>query len=671
MNTKQGCIGPIRLHVDVPLVPRGYASGVLTWTPEGPTLKLGSGQLVQWPDQNARYGLHERVIIRKPSVPEANPLPKMAMIRLNPVLIARRQYSPCIVRAVEDIYPPSTYHWKSRLVRDGIDAVFAVQTVEGSDLFWLTIFDSETGSIYESHEIHSHEIWVIGVREDWEIDQETERAVAPSSPDLARLQALKVLDGLPPSWKRIAALTEGVAIPGLHRGETMREFMDQLVPSSFPPNVREELMVFLAWVTRSGTPNRDPVEFLQKLSSMSLLWRLCAGHFRCILDGVSSPPYVKVFNLAANGHLKMPRRAPPVAAGTSASMMIWYKLAEQFPDWRNRPIQFAKKLNDSGAVVTKLPVSKSEAHSSAKAWGDRLAILSHGLLLRTYVNPEPIGLHHIVYVGRAHGWPHKHLAWSARLEGSGGIYPHVDLMVMPQTAVERVRRQRIRLIESKWSTRATNLRLFDERRRQWVVSTKRIVDSLDRHGSMQLLTRDFGGSAESTIQPVTGTESKALDAVSGDMYLTLSESNRYWSYVGLDRKVFQATLTSLRDRGVVRLQYGTVLEGVATVFAMAQGPADRVCSLARSLLLHAPSTLVEMADDGGICLAMLRIPEMKVHELTASMLEAASDSEVRLSCSRVISYTGYMRSLYRRLLRPDGTWDDDVSAMLSQQRTSP
>jgi len=666
MSTKQGCIGPTRLHVDVPQAPRGYASGVLTWTPEGPTLKLASGQVVQWPDQNARYGLRERVLIRKPGVPEVSPLPKMTTVRMNPVLIVRRQYSPRIVRAIEDIYPPSTNHWKSRLVRDGIDAVFAVQGVEASDLLWLTVFDSETGSIYESHEIRHHEIWVMTVREDWEIDQETERAVASSSPDIARLQALKVLDGPPPSWKRIAALTEGVAVPGLRRGETMRELADQLVPSSFPPNVREELMIFLAWVARSGTPNRDPVEFLQRLSSMTLLWRLCAGHFRCVLDGVSSPPYVKVFNLAASGHLKMPRRAPPVTAGTSPSMMIWYKLAEQFPDWRNRPIEFAKRLNDSGAVVTRLPVSKSEAHNNTKAWGDRLAILSHGLLLRTYVNPEPIGLRHTVYVGRAHGWPHKHLAWSARLDDPGGISPHVDLMVMPPTAVERVRRQRIKLIEAEWSTRTTNLKLFDERRKQWVVSTKRIVNSIDKSGSMQSLKRDFGGWVMSAIQPVTETESKVLDAVSGDMYLTLSESDRYWSYIGLDRRVFQATLTSLRDRGVVRLQYGTVLEGVATVFAMAQGPADRVCSLARSLLLHAPSTLVEMADSGETCLAMFRIPEGTVHELTASMLETTSDSEVRLSCSRVVSYTGYMRSLYRRLLRPDGTWDNDVSAMLNQ-----
>ncbi len=36
---------------------------------------------------------------------------------------------------------------------------------------------------------------------------------------------------------------------------------------------------------------------------------------------------------------------------------------------------------------------------------------------------------------------------------------------------------------------------------------------------------------------------------------------------------------------------------------------------------------------------------------------------------RVNAYAAYTHNLYQRLLRPDGTWDDDISGFLSQIRS--
>ena len=45
------------------------------------------------------------------------------------------------------------------------------------------------------------------------------------------------------------------------------------------------------------------------------------------------------------------------------------------------------------------------------------------------------------------------------------------------------------------------------------------------------------------------------------------------------------------------------------------------------------------------------------------------ENGVNIRCMRPTTFRRYTSNLYQRLLKDDGTWDDDVSAFLSQARS--
>ncbi|RDE14263.1 MAG: hypothetical protein C4K47_04815 [Candidatus Thorarchaeota archaeon] len=646
----------------------GREWGVLRWFDSGPRVFLQTGEILE-DTQNLVLILREEVLLDQPEVSVVRPLSKPIITRMKPLIMVRRGYEGRVVSAiVEDMYPPSSHGWASRLVSHRDDAQYGVQQVVGTPLYWLTIFDPVTGDILESHTIKSYELGMLTLEEDWEYYQSMD-SVSGSEEALPE-QARDLLDGPPPSWKAIANLTQGVEIAGLHRGKTMRDFTEQLVPTSFPPQVREEIMAFLAWVTKNRIPKRDPIELGKELLPHSLLRMLTLAHIQCRIDEVSPPEYVRIMREADSGQLRTPRKEIPETIRGTAWLVALHKITEQIPNWVDRVIDYAQTLDSSGRIQTRLPVSKSEARASVKAWGDRLAMLVHGLRLRAQVNPNALGLRNIVYVGTAHRWPHKHLEWTARLGFASEKPPYVHVMLMPPDAVERVRRARPTVVEIGFSARSINLGLYNAKRREWTVATPRILNSIDETRSLQRLENEFGVWRGAAHHP-TMTEAKVLDLVSTQMLLSACEQDSYLQSMGVDRRTLQTTLTSLRDEGVVRLQYGINPLGVASLFTMAQGPPDQVCSLARAFLLHTPTAAVEMGGGGGKCFIMSRIPERSAHSFASSLEERASERGIELRCQRVSSYRGYMSTLYQRLLREDGTWNDDVDDLLSQIRLPP
>jgi len=655
------------LKVEVRSARSGRAWGLLTWSDAGPKVILDTGDIIE-DAQRASLVVREEVIVERPGASEIHPLPKPVFVRLQPIIMVRKGYEDRIVAAIDDMYPPSSHHWKSRLIEDRHDTLFVVQPVEGTDSYWLTIVDPDTGTIRESHALRTYELGALSMQEDWESFRLMEFAQAQKSPEQTRDQALKVLDGPAPSWKAIANLTQGVVIPGLRRGRIMRDLTEQLVPLSFPKEIREEMMVFLAWMTKNRIPKEDPVDFFQGFAGFSLLGELMIGHTQCRIDGVSPPEYVSIMRQAELGRLNTPRRALPESIRGSPWLVAWYKISEQFPNWLDRAIDHATKLNTAGTIQTRLPVSRSEARASVRAWGDRLALLSHGLLLRAHIYPNALGLHNLVYVGPAHRWPHRHLALTARLGFASERPPYVHMMVMPPSAVERVLRARPNVVETEWSAKNMNLGLYDAKRKEWRVASTRILNSMSEARSLRRLQNEFGAWQGVSPQQPTATEAKVLDLASRHMYLALFEQEKYLRSFGIDRRTLENTLCSLRDRGIIRLHYGVIPEGVTSIFTMAHGPPDSICSVARAFLIHTPTASVEIGEAGGICFILSRVPEKSARALATSLEERAPECGIELRCMRVTSYRGYMDSLYQRLLKEDGTWDDDVSALLSQIR---
>ncbi len=59
---------------------------------------------------------------------------------------------------------------------------------------------------------------------------------------------------------------------------------------------------------------------------------------------------------------------------------------------------------------------------------------------------------------------------------------------------------------------------------------------------------------------------------------------------------------------------------------------------------------------------------MDIGELAMSLPQAGQEHEIAIRCFRPHTLRSYNHSLYQRLLREDGKWDDDVSGFLSQAR---
>jgi hypothetical protein len=71
--------------------------------------------------------------------------------------------------------------------------------------------------------------------------------------------------------------------------------------------------------------------------------------------------------------------------------------------------------------------------------------------------------------------------------------------------------------------------------------------------------------------------------------------------------------------------------------------------------------------DKGIVLS--RLPEEDVHKLVSELNQQGIQQDVVIRCMRPRAFRSFTFDFYHRLLRPDGTWDDDVSGFLSQARS--
>jgi len=71
--------------------------------------------------------------------------------------------------------------------------------------------------------------------------------------------------------------------------------------------------------------------------------------------------------------------------------------------------------------------------------------------------------------------------------------------------------------------------------------------------------------------------------------------------------------------------------------------------------------------NNGIILS--RLPEDNVHKLVSELNQHGIQQDVVIRCMRPRAFRSFTYDLYHRLLKSDGTWDDDVGAFLSQARS--
>ncbi|MHA2189247.1 MAG: hypothetical protein ACXAAP_03385 [Candidatus Thorarchaeota archaeon] len=639
--------------------------GVLRWNKKGPTITLRDGSVISG---NTSFLIHQQVVPDIESVGRMELVEPEIKIKLKPILIASRRYVSGARIDKDTIYPPASYSWTSRILPEGEEALFAIQETDNPRKYWLTIFVPKTGECFESHLVHRYEASQLSMVSDLETWVSKMDSFAGKGLAKTLEQFQKCLDGPAPQWSEVSYLTEEVTIPNLHRGNSMREFVAQLVPDSLSQEVKEQFMLFLAWAAKREIPVQDPIEFLNDLAPMYILRSLVIGHLQCLIDQVKTPPYVKILQLAATD--KLTQLIQPISADPERVpwLKIRNKLWELFPNRLSRVIEIAKELNQSEKVYLRSPVSVSATKESKTALSDRIATLSEFLHLRGYIQHNLIGLKELVYVGHAHGWPHNHLAYSGRSIVESERPLHVDVMIAPQTAAERLIRVRPSVSEIAWSTTRINLELYNEKRKVWTTSLKRILNSIHGKRSFKQLKKEFNVNAREKYHAVSKKEVKVLDIVSQDHYLTWGESENYWKYWGLTEEEVHSTIEGLIQAGVLRVEYMPVRRNLKSILIVAQGPQETLCSLTRALLKHTPSTTAFIERQAKTSFLLSRFPKDNAINIMSELSSQLDNSSLNTRLLPIDAYTGYRHNLYTRLYKDSGSWDDNIEGLLSQIR---
>ncbi len=586
----------------------------------------------------------------------------------DPILFVIRPYAGDVGHVVEDVFPPSSGGFYGRMKLGGKKAVYVVQQIEGDSKLWLLIGDPKTGGVFESQMIHAYEAEAIKLLENKDFQNLLDWSMLENDLEKDRIDVLEVLDEPSPSWEDIAKLVSDVTIDNLKLGVSMRDTLSQFVPDSFPDSIREELMAFLAFANRPEILMEDPVDFSWRTYSFQSFGNLIRGHLRCILSDNPWPPYIKYLRLAEKKRLQRP--IVTLDANIESPWDIFrQKVNEAFPNWTGIAINSAKDLTKSGKVITKMPATRSRAKKSKRVWKERLAAVSYGLRIRGHINSGTIGLTDLVYLGAAYRWPHRHMKFITKLGSSESNPPHIHVMTMPKTAAERVKRFLPNVMEVAWSARTANLDLYDHTSESWYVSVSRIVESIDRESSRRRLVKRFTRSSQRDTYQLNFDEAKVAGLVSKDIFLVDFEKPGRFNYWGLSGNRIHSILANLYQRGIVDITYGVSDAQLVSIATVAQGKSKYITSLTESFLDYSATSLAMLNKSSDMVVILSMLPEEAAYELVAELPRYGILKDVMIRCMRPTAFRSFTFDLYHRLLKDDGTWDDDVTAFLSQARS--
>jgi hypothetical protein len=328
-----------------------------------------------------------------------------------------------------------------------------------------------------------------------------------------------------------------------------------------------------------------------------------------------------------------------------------------------RVYPYIKELNESKEVLTELPVSRKEAKQSVHKWYDRMALINadFGFTTRTVRN-QLLGLHTLIYLGRAHKWPHKHMYWSATIKSNTRVPEHIQIMLLPRAAAEQVMRER-KTFEIEFSMWKYNYNLYDLELRQWNISLRRILSSLKRRCSLKSLKHTSRNQKK--IERITPDEARILDITS--TIVPVDQLERGY-LPDLDTRQLKTVLNSLQERGICDIMYFTK-ESWNNLLIILQGEVGRVYSIMRALLRYSPTTLAHISKGGLLAFAFLRLPYKTFQFFMNSFEKKAAEAGLQARCVIPKDVRIYTKIFYQRLLRDDGTWDDNASYFLEQERT--
>ncbi len=631
--------------------------GMLSFQKDGPIVVINNRTYIQSNNQGITYSIRRKEDLRFFSgLTTEDQITLQSKITSRTInLSSEGQY---------DLYPPSSSKWVSLLSDTGKSAIFFVQDIISNSKKLLTIFDFYEEDIVRSQLVNQYETEILFMMTDWNVyNSIRNRGIDESF-------ISKLLDSPPPTWKKLAIILDGISIPKLELFESMEKTMDQFVPASFPEATRRELKAFLSWIQEEKIPEEDPLDFSSKTANAPVFSSLAFGHIQCLLENKTPPQYVRIMTMAERGLLDLPMLPTEETIEQNSWELAWYKIIELLPNRRKRVIEIADQLNKDQTILTDLPVTREMAKASKGAWIERFALINYTLHMRGYIQTQRIGLDTVVYVGGAHKWPHNHLAWTARLGNPTEKPPFIQVMVMPKNSSEQANRSLPNLSKIAWSTSCFNLSLFDSSKQKWKSTIARITNSLGGKRTLKQLEKEFPPSSKGSILMPSEIESRVLDYASWQMYLSSLEKGVYESHLGINNLELYRILSDLKEKGILKIQYLLRIPGLVATCQIIEGEPNKILALVRAFLKHQPSTTAMIENGSKKAYIISRVPEDEVYEILVNLPNEAAKNGIDIRSYRIDAYVGYQHNLYSRLLKSDGTWDDDISGLLNQSSQS-
>jgi hypothetical protein len=164
-------------------------------------------------------------------------------------------------------------------------------------------------------------------------------------------------------------------------------------------------------------------------------------------------------------------------------------------------------------------------------------------------------------------------------------------------------------------------------------------------------------------------EAKVLDLIGESVLsetLDKPEELRLW---GVTKEQVRYVVSKLIRQNVLRVSYEVRDLQLITMVIIVHGETKKVTSLVSALLNNTPTSFARLANGGKSSVILTRLPEEAAHELALQLQSSSFDYGLTIRCMRTTTFQSYTHDFYQRLLKPDGSWDDDVSAFLSQARS--
>ncbi|MCK5150523.1 MAG: hypothetical protein KAQ65_01730 [Candidatus Thorarchaeota archaeon] len=656
------------------------------WLPDGsivsanlvyrdrPILILESGEEIVDDKSEITYEMTHEFIVDEKSETRQVPLSKPVRVYLTPRISVTRKYSKDAKEDDLDIYPPSSNGFYGRLVRGKTDALYILNKLVDDSIYWLTIIQTGTNNIYESHRIKPYEIDVIRLKTYSEHFHELISSLySGKDSDAIQNEILGVIDTVELTWSDIHKITGGLVPPNFTRTKNNREILKQLVPiDKFVEDTQEEVLAFLIWTAKDLMPQNELVEFADQTYVLPLFRALFLSHLRFILDEKAPPSYSKIIDEVLVSKVKTTPILREERLKWNLAAKLRYQLQDITPDWQSELIEIVQSLNKSNEIITVYPIPKSSAKNH-RAQRTRLLMWDLGLRLKAHIRPRSIGLREIVYVGAAHRWPHWHLSSSLRLGPVDTRSPYMQAMVMPPSAAERVKRVLPSVYDIEWSIHRFNTNLYRKSLKKWIIREDAIIQSFDGKKTLKNLKNEFGCWKGTSPYQIKQAEARLLDMANTLFYLSDLETKGGEDYWKTDNISSRNALTKLRDMGIIETSYwyDDYRRRLNPLYISLEGSESKVCSVTSSLIKNVPTALARIAEGGSISLVAIRIPRENTKNFIDKISLACRNEGLRIKSEPLSTHRNYSVDLYQRLLNADGSWNSDVPGLLSQIRSIP